>query len=253
MKLLEYTIKEFGKLTGVTTRTLRYYDEIGLLLPKRINHSGYRIYGASEVEKLQHILFLRELEIPLKQIQQQLNAKNIQYLTLLKEHQVALKQKQEHITKLLHLIEQSIGEKEGENKMSDIQKFEAFKQKKLMENEEKYGDEIREKYGKERVEQSNAKFLNMTKEEHERMQKIEQQLFELLKNHREMSIPSEEAEKMFNLHKTWLTQAWGNYNAEAHKGVAQMYIDVPEFTAYYEEKADEGAIQVLRDVIHYYA
>lgn len=55
---MEYTVKQLAELTGVTTRTLRYYNEIGLLMPAKINSSGYRIYGEKEVDKLQQILFL---------------------------------------------------------------------------------------------------------------------------------------------------------------------------------------------------
>ncbi|MDX5641042.1 MerR family transcriptional regulator, partial [Clostridioides difficile] len=58
---MEYTVQKLSKLAGISTRTLRYYDEIGLLKPLKINSSGYRIYGQNEVNKLQQILFYREL------------------------------------------------------------------------------------------------------------------------------------------------------------------------------------------------
>ncbi|HAQ4346160.1 TPA: MerR family transcriptional regulator, partial [Enterococcus faecium] len=54
---MEYTIKKMSEISGVSPRTLRFYDEIGLLKPARINSSGYRIYGKKEVDRLQHILF----------------------------------------------------------------------------------------------------------------------------------------------------------------------------------------------------
>ena len=62
---MEYTVQKLGQLAGISTRTLRYYDEIGLLKPARINSSGYRIYGATEVNRLQQILFYRELDVSL--------------------------------------------------------------------------------------------------------------------------------------------------------------------------------------------
>ena len=58
---MEYTVNELSKLAGVSTRTIRYYDEIGILKPSRINSSGYRIYGQKEIDLLQQILFYREL------------------------------------------------------------------------------------------------------------------------------------------------------------------------------------------------
>lgn len=65
---MEYTVQKLSKLSGISTRTLRYYDEIGILKPGRINSSGYRIYGQSEVDILQQILFYRELDLKLEDI-----------------------------------------------------------------------------------------------------------------------------------------------------------------------------------------
>lgn len=62
---MEYSVNKLAKLSGVSARTLRYYDEIGLLSPKRISGNGYRVYGQREVDLLQQILFYRELDIPL--------------------------------------------------------------------------------------------------------------------------------------------------------------------------------------------
>ena len=67
---MEYSIKSLAKLAGISTRTLRYYDEIGLLKPLRINSSGYRIYGDKEVDILQQILFYKALELPLEKIKE---------------------------------------------------------------------------------------------------------------------------------------------------------------------------------------
>ena len=63
---MEYTIKKLAGLSGVSTRTLRYYDEIGLLKPARVASNGYRIYGQAQVDLLQQILFYRALEVPLE-------------------------------------------------------------------------------------------------------------------------------------------------------------------------------------------
>ena len=61
-------IKEFAEFTGVSVRTLHYYDEIGLLKPEKVTEAGYRIYGEKELERLQQIFFFKELEFPLKDI-----------------------------------------------------------------------------------------------------------------------------------------------------------------------------------------
>ena len=65
---VEYSIQELSRLSRVTTRTLRWYDEIGLLKPCRVAESGYRYYGTAEVDRLQEILFYRALGVELSQI-----------------------------------------------------------------------------------------------------------------------------------------------------------------------------------------
>ena len=65
---MEYTVQKLAQLAGVSSRTLRYYDEIGILKPARTNSSGYRIYGQQEVDRLQQILFYRELGVTLELI-----------------------------------------------------------------------------------------------------------------------------------------------------------------------------------------
>lgn len=83
---MEYTIKKVADLSGISTRTLRYYDEINLLKPERINSSGYRIYGTKEVDKLQQILFYRSLDMKLEEIQKIMATPNYDPQHALQDH-----------------------------------------------------------------------------------------------------------------------------------------------------------------------
>ena len=67
---MEYSIQELSRLSGVTTRTLRWYDQIGLLKPSRVAESGYRYYGRAEVDRLQDILYYRALGVELARIKE---------------------------------------------------------------------------------------------------------------------------------------------------------------------------------------
>ena len=67
------TVHEVSRITGLSVRTLRYYDQIGLLPPNKRTDSGYRLYDDSALEKLQQIMLFRELEIPLKTIGEIMN------------------------------------------------------------------------------------------------------------------------------------------------------------------------------------
>ena len=78
-------INELASLTGMTTRALRYYDQIGLLKPAEISEAGYRLYDDKALETLQQILFFRELDVPLKQIKAILEIPTFDRLSMLKK------------------------------------------------------------------------------------------------------------------------------------------------------------------------
>lgn len=250
--LMEYTVQKLGRLAGVSGRTLRYYDEIGILKPARINSSGYRLYGQAEVDKLQQILFYRELGISLSSIEKLIAAPDFDGLVALKDHRKNLLKKRERLDLLIANVEKTIKSKEKNITMSDKEKFKGFKKAMVAENEKKYGKEIRGKYGTETVEKSNEKILTMTQEEHDAVTKLSEQLTETLAKAYKTGDPASDlAQKAADLHKQWLTFYWDNYSKEAHAGMAQMYVDDERFTAYYD-KEQAGTAEFLRDAIQIY-
>ncbi|HYE11956.1 MAG TPA: MerR family transcriptional regulator [Patescibacteria group bacterium] len=249
---MEYTVQKLGSLAGISTRTLRYYDEIGILKPARINSSGYRIYGQKEVDRLQQILFYRELGVSLDSIKDIVTAPSFDGAHALREHREKLLEKREQLDMLIANVDKTIALTEGRIKMSDKEKFEGFKQKMIDDNEKKYGEEIREKYGKDTVEKSNAKVKNMTQEQYDEVTALANQVTETLAQAFTTGDPAGElAQKAADLHKKWLTYFWDQYSKEAHAGLAQMYVDDPRFTAYYDEK-QPGTAEFLRDAILIY-
>lgn len=249
---MEYTVQKLSELAGVSSRTLRYYDEIGILKPARINSSGYRIYGQKEVSKLQQILFYRELGMGLETIKEIINSPSFNSIAALREHREKLLAKRKQIDMLLVNVEKTIASEEGRIVMSDNEKFEGFKEKLIEENEKKYGKEIREKYGEEAVEKSNQAFKNMSKEDYDKMISLEKEMKTVLAEAFKTGDPASElAQKAADLHKQWISMAWGQYSKEAHAGVAQMYVDDERFTAYYD-KEQPGTAKFLRDAIYIY-
>ena len=93
------TVNEVSKLTGVSIRTLHYYDEIGLLHPSEITEAGYRLYDDTALERLQQILLFRELEFPLKEIKGVLDAPNFDRNRALEQQIELLTMKKEHLEK----------------------------------------------------------------------------------------------------------------------------------------------------------
>ncbi|KOY81439.1 MerR family transcriptional regulator [Lysinibacillus macroides] len=247
---MEYTIQELANLSGVSTRTLRYYDEIGLLKPARTNEAGYRFYRQFEVDMLQQILFYRALDMKLSTIQDIIQAPNFQHFKALKAHQAALLKRKQQLEEILQTVEKTIQSIEEEQPMSNEEKFKGFKEKLIADNEKQYGQEIREKYGDETVDASNAKLMNMTEQQYQEMQQLEQQMFERLAEAMELGdATSDIAMEVAELHKRWLSFTWKEYSKEAHAGLAQMYIADERFAAYYNERSTAGAVQFLRDAI----
>lgn len=249
---MEYTVQKLGLLAGVSTRTLRYYDEIGLLKPARINSSGYRIYGQQEVDRLQQILFYRELGVGLEEIKDLIAADTFDADRALREHHVKLLEKREQLDALIATVELTLAHRKGIKTMSDKQKFEGFKQKLIDDNEKQYGEEIRAKYGEEQVERSNRKVKNMTEQEHAELEQLAADIHTTLAAAFATGDPAGElAQKAADMHRRWLTFYWDSYSPEAHAGVAQMYVDDPRFTAYYD-KDQPGTAVFLRDAVNVY-
>lgn len=94
---MEYTIQKLSKLAGISTRTLRYYDEIGLLKPARVNFPGYRVYGQPEIDLLQQILFFRELGVALDDIRQIILEPSFDGKNELKDHRIKLLEKRKQL------------------------------------------------------------------------------------------------------------------------------------------------------------
>lgn len=249
-EVMEYTVQKLGKLAGISTRTLRYYDEIGILKPARINSSGYRIYGQNEVDRLQQILFYRELGVGLERIKEIVTAPNFNGILTLKEHREKLLEKKEQLDLLIANVDKTIALTEGRLIMTDKEKFEGFKQKMIDDNETKYGQEIRERYGEDEINKSNQRLKNMSQEQYALMEKLSVDVMDILKSAFETGDPAGElAQKAADLHKQWISYCWDSYSKEAHAGLAQMYVEDERFTAYYD-KDQPGTAEFLRDAIY---
>ena len=247
---MEYTVHKLGRLAGVSTRTLRYYDEIGLLKPARVNSSGYRIYGPAEVNRLQQILFYRELGMDLNRIKEIVTSPSFDEVKALKEHREKLLNERKRLDQLIANVEKTINWYERKVDMTDQEKFEGFKRQMIEENEKKYGKEAREKYGDEAVDQSNRKLMSMSQAEFEEAGRLAEEVKTVLAEAFKTGDPAGElAQKAASLHKQWLMHYWDSYSPEAHANLAQLYVDDERFKAYYDEK-QPGTAAFLRDAIH---
>lgn len=249
---MEYTVQKLSKMAGVTTRTLRYYDEIGILKPARINSSGYRIYGQKEIDRLQQIMLYREMGVSLDIIQEIIKSEKFDETAALKEHLGNLLTQRQQIDLLIANVQKTIESREGRIIMSDKEKFNGFKKKLVEDNEKKYGKEIREKYGEESINESNQKMLNMTEEQYKEFEKLSQEVLDTLEEAFATGDPAGElGQKTADLHRQWLSFTWKSYSKQAHAGLAQMYVEDERFTAFYDKK-QPGMAAFLRDAILVY-
>lgn len=247
-----YNIKEFSMLSGVSPRTLRHYEDLGLLNPSR-GENGYRIYGDTEVSTLQLILFYKELGFQLSSVKEILTGEDFDMENSLKEQLESLEQKRNQLDGLIENVHNTLKSMRGEIKMTDKDKFEAFKKNLVAENERKYGDEVREMYGEELVNYANNRILGMTKDEHKAIEELSAKLNETLKKATEIGDPNSDlAKEAVELHRKWMGFFMKDSDCEeAQIGMSEMYVNDGRFKAYYDNIL-EGSAEFLRDAVRSY-
>lgn len=105
---MEYTIQELSRLSGVTTRALRWYDKIGLLTPSGRTEGNYRLYGPAEVDRLQDILYYRALGVELARIRACLDDPSFDRLAVLRDHLSALEEERDRVQRLIESVRETI-------------------------------------------------------------------------------------------------------------------------------------------------
>ncbi|MCL2201237.1 MAG: MerR family transcriptional regulator [Oscillospiraceae bacterium] len=249
---MEYTVNKLSKISGVSARTLRYYDEIGLLKPVKVAESGYRIYSQDELNTLQEILFYRELGFPLEEIKHIVYAPGYDRISAFHNHLDKLVIKRKQMDSLIDNVTKSISAMKGEITMTDTEKFEGFKQSIIDKNEKAYGHEIREKYGDSAIDASNAALKGLSQKQYDEGERLRAAYEEMLKNAVRTGDPSEEtAQAACDLHRQWLCIFYPNYSKEYHKALGEMYATDERFRAYYE-KITSGCAEFFRDSINIY-
>ena len=164
--------------------------------------------------------------IDLKSIRRIIYEEDFDTMSALEEHLRELKAQRSRIDSLIGLVQRSILSMKGEDKMSDAEKFQAFKEEVVRQHEEKYGAEAREKYGDEDVDEAQKKVLNMSEEEYERFQDLGEEIRRRLEEAvRTGSSPdSEEAARIVMLHKEWLGMTWKRYTDIRKRRIRRLRI-----------------------------
>ncbi len=134
------TVHEVAKLAGVSARTLRYYDQVGLLSPAEVSPAGYRLYNMEALKRLQQILFLRELDFPLRDIGPMLSMEAADRRQAVRRHRDLLTGQKERLQGLIDLCGRILN---GEDEMS----LGEFNAAKLQQERNAYADEVKQRWG----------------------------------------------------------------------------------------------------------
>ncbi|MEU5428791.1 MerR family transcriptional regulator [Streptomyces olivoreticuli] len=237
---MTWSIADVARMSGVTSRTLRHYDEIGLLPPAGIGSNGHRYYEEAGLLRLQQILLMRELGVGLREIRAVLDSQ-VDQVAVLREHHQRLLAERNRLETLARTVGRTIAELEegkDDNDMTKINRpenlFEGFEHSEHSEHEA----EARERWP-EHWEQSRQAVATMTAEDTDRWQREATaqmiRMAEFMVAGTPVADPAVQAE--VDAHYRGVCRFW-TPNAAAYKGLGRTYADDPRFRANFDKIAD---------------
>lgn len=240
-------------MAGVSVRTLHLYDQIGLLKPAIRTEARYRYYGEPELLRLQQILFYRELDFQLQEIAEILDDPGFDVLRALEEHKRVLKQRGKRIAVLVQTIDKTITNLKQGTMLTHEELYEGLPKEKSAA----WNKEAREKYGDEAVYRSENALKKMSKQDFEQLKTQSAELWEQLRGMKTEDPVSVTVQNNIAKHYTIIRRFWGTENmadkqADAYKGLGQLYVDDERFTAV-NDVPDPAFAIFMRDAMAYYA
>lgn len=220
---MKISVGETAKLTGISVRTLHYYDEIGLLSPSIVSENGYRYYDNSALLRLQQILFYRELDFTLKDITKMMNVPDYKKEEALKQQRELLKLKRNRLDKLICLLDANI---KGENTMS----FKEFDMSAIEEAKNKYADEVKSRWGNtDAYAQSKERTDKYTKQDWENALNKSNEIFKRFAEHVNESPDSKDVQDLVEEWRTFITESYYDCTKEILASLGQMYVSDERF------------------------
>lgn len=230
---MTYSINKLAKIAGVTVRALHHYDEVGLLSPKRELRNKYRIYTEDDLLVLQQILFYKELDFPLEEINTIIKNKKFDFSTALKNHRKMIILRKNRIDNLIKTIDKTILKINKNKNMKDEELFDAFMDKHekeyAKETEERWGNTLAYKQSKDRVSKMSKEELKSVLRKHG---EIAQELAVCMKEG--VGITSSKVQSLVKKHYDGLSSFY-DPNPEIYLGLANVYVDDQRFAKNYED------------------
>jgi MerR family transcriptional regulator, thiopeptide resistance regulator len=222
---MAYTVKQVAAMSGVSVRTLHFYDEVGLLKPAYLGANGYRLYEEPQLLRLQQILFYRELGFELKAIQGILGRADFDKIAALESHRAVLRKNLQKTRQLIKTVDKTIAHLKGTQKMKSQELFEGFS----TEQQANYEQDLIDRFGegmKERIAQSKAKVKDWTKADWAKSGAAFNEICQDLVSAIEGRLPAEspEVQSIVRRHYRWLKQFW-TPTRESYTGHSQLILD----------------------------
>jgi DNA-binding transcriptional MerR regulator len=242
-----WSIAELARASGVTSRTLRHYDAIGLLAPARTGDNGWRYYEREQLLRLQQILLLRNLELPLDTIGELLTlAGSSAAIDVLSRHREWLLAEQERLRLLVRTVESTIENLQDGGEMTPKQLFEGFEHKH-------WEAEVRRRWGADAVAAVKQRTETWTDADAEQARTGYVRVREGLAPLMAAGIPVNEGrvQELVALHHQTVSLFW-TPGAAAYRGLGEMYVADERF---HDEVGggDRALVEYLRDAINIYA
>jgi DNA-binding transcriptional MerR regulator len=249
---MAWSIAEVARMSGVTSRTLRHYDDIGLLPPAWTGSNGHRYYEEADLLRLQQILLMRELDLGLREVRAVLDSQ-VDRVAVLREHHARLLKERDRLDTLARTVGRTLAELEEDEDDHTMTKIN--RPENLFEGFAPSPDddaEVRERWPEAWAE-SRAALGAMTAEDQERWQReVTAQMIrfaEFMASGTPVASPTVQTE--VDAHYQGICRFW-TPTAEAYKGLADTYVDDPRFRANFDGVA-EGLAAYLRDAMIAYA
>jgi DNA-binding transcriptional MerR regulator len=238
-----YRIKEVSDISGISVRMLRHYDKTGLLKPDGVLENGYRDYSASNLDRLQRIMYLKELEFSIPDMKRILSGKEKDITDALRGQERLLIKKKERLEGIISLIRKTINIGKGDSFMNDMDKFKAFDMKEIEENKKKYAEETEQKYGGTKAyEQSKSRTGRYSPDDWKRITAEADEIYGRFVSAMASGPESQQALDAAAAWKEHLNRNYYDCTEEIFAGLAEMYIADPRFTKNIDKHAKGLAV-----------
>lgn len=245
---MSFTVSQLAKLSNVSVRTLHHYDSIGLLKPSARSEAGYRFYGEKDLEKLQQILFYRELDLPLEEIGRIISDPEYDLLSSLYSQRQLLTEKVTRLRAILGAVEKQIHQRERKgDSMNEQEMFEVFGEFRP----EEYEEEVTEKWGNtDAYKESKRRTAKYTKADWQEIKAEAEANTLALAALMEKGVAAESAQaiRLAEEARLHIDKWFYPCSKEMHQCLGEMYVEDARFRVAYD-KVRPGLAEYLRDAI----